>query len=345
MTKLIECVPNFSEGRDKSKIDKIVNSIASIPEVKLLHIDTGFDANRTVITFAGSPEGVEKAAYESIKTAAQEIDMRKHRGTHPRIGATDVFPLIPLHGIDEQECVEISKRIAQKVGNELSIPVYLYENSAINPQRKNLAEIRKGNYEGFADKMKQQEWKPDFGPDVFNPKTGATVIGVRNFLIAYNINLNSTDTKAASTIAGILREKRFVKNADGAVSEVPGRFKNCKAIGWFVPEYNCAQVSFNLTNFKITSVHHVYEETKKLAAEMGISVTGSEIIGLVPEEAILEAGEYYLSKENINICLSKEVIIDTAIHNLGLNDKALFEPEKKILKSYYDLTSNSSGGY
>ncbi|NLT51154.1 MAG: glutamate formimidoyltransferase [Ignavibacteria bacterium] len=345
MTKLIECVPNFSEGRDKNKIDKIANSITSIPDVKLLHIDTGFDANRTVITFAGSPEGVEKAAYESIKTAAQEIDMRKHRGTHPRIGATDVFPLIPLHGINEQECVDISMRIAQKVGNELSIPVYLYENSAANPQRKNLAEIRKGNYEGFADKMKLQEWKPDFGPDVFNPKTGATVIGVRNFLIAYNINLNSTDTKAASTIAGILREKRFVKNSDGSVNEVQGRFKNCKAIGWFVPEYNCAQVSFNLINYKITSVHHVYEETKRLAAELGISVTGSEIIGLIPEEAIKEAGNFYLSRNDNSGSFSDNEIIQSAVFNLGLNDKVLFDPEKKILKSYYDLTSSSSGGY
>lgn len=391
--KLIECVPNFSEGQRSEIIKQITDEIENVEGVKLLDVDPGFDMNRTVVTFIGSPEAVKKAAFNSIKKAAELIDMSKHKGSHPRMGATDVCPFVPVTGVTTAECIELSKEVAKRVGEELSIPVYLYEKSAAKPERENLAKIRQGEYEALEEKLKKPEWKPDFGPTKFNAKAGGTVIGVREFLIAYNINLNTREVNHATDIAFEIREKgrsaRRINNGnfyyksddilkyekgnypcgdcdfngktleetikhckekhnydladileqhgidpakpEGQSVKKPGKFKHCKAIGWMVPKYDRAQISINLTNYKITSMHHVLEETRKLAMERGLVVTGSEVVGMVPYPALLETGKYYLRQQHRSVGVPVIDILNTAVQSLGLNDVSEFKIEERVL--------------
>ena len=350
MQKLIECVPNFSEGIDQNKIDSIVNKIKSVDGVTILDIDSGKDTNRSVVTFVGEPAAVLDAAFEGIKEASYLIDMSRHNGTHPRIGATDVCPLIPIKDVTMDECIKYSHQLADRVGTDLKIPVYLYENSAQTPERKNLAVIREGEYEGLEKKLKDKLWKPDFGPSVFNASTGATVIGCREFLIAYNINLNTKDKRLATDIAFDIRElgrsKRIanpaslnlldgeiVRNNDGSPIKVPGMFKDVKAIGWYVSEYKRAQISINFINYKVSSVHDVFDAVCNLAEKRGIRVTGSELVGLIPKDAILSAGKYYLGKQNRTIGVPEKDIIECAVQSLGLNDVSDFDPYEKIIEN------------
>jgi len=325
MKSLIECVPNFSEGRDTAKIRLIIKSIEAISGVKLLHIDSGYDANRTVITFAGEPEAVCKAAFEAIKTAAEVIDMQVQQGKHPRIGSTDVCPLIPVKNISMNETVEYARALAKRVGNELEIPVYCYENAAYIPERKNLAFCRKGEYESLEQKLSEQ--KPDFGPDIFSAnvsKTGATVIGARNFLIAVNFNLDTKSKDTASSIASEIREK--------GKKDTDAKLKGVKAIGWYIADFDIAQVSVNITDINATPLHKVFEEVKKRASKLGINVTGTEIIGLIPEKVLFDAGAYFLSQTDCSSTVSNDFLIETAIEKLGLNDLFLFRPDEKILE-------------
>lgn len=391
--KLIECVPNFSEGRDMSVINQITDEIKKSDGVKLLDVDPGADMNRTVVTFVGTPEGVKTAAFNAIKKAAELIDMSKHKGSHPRMGATDVCPFVPVNDVTIDECIELSKEVAKRVGEELKIPVYLYEKSAQTPERQNLAVIRKGEYEALKDKLSKPEWKPDFGPAEFNSKAGATVIGVREFLIAYNISLNTREKLHAIDIAYELREKgrsarvpvskpfyykgknilkykegsypcgecEFIGktisetinhcndvhdydlvnllNINGINPEHPegnsvkkrGLFKHCKAIGWMVDEYDRAQISINLTDYHITSTHDVLEKTREMAAQRGLVVTGSEIVGMVPYSALLETGKYYLRKQGRSTGIPIRDILNTAVQSLGLNDVSEFKIEERVL--------------
>jgi len=357
MQKLIECVPNFSEGIDQNKIDSIVNKIESVDGITILDIDSGKDTNRSVVTFVGEPAAVLDAAYEGIKEASHLIDMSKHSGTHPRIGSTDVCPLIPIKGVTIDDCIKYSHELADRVGTQLKIPVYLYENSAKNPDRQNLAVIREGEYEGLEKKLNDKLWKPDFGPTVFNPSTGATVIGCREFLIAYNINLNTKDKRLATDIAFDIRElgrsKRkkdprslnlldgeIVRNKDGSPVKVPGIFKDVKAIGWYVSEYKRAQISINFINYKTSSVHAVFDAVCNLAEERGVRVTGSELVGLIPIDSILSAGKYYLSKQNRTLGVPEKDIIECAIQSLGLNDVSKFDPYEKIIEYAIDNEKN-----
>lgn len=390
--RIVECVPNFSEGRDKNVIDQIVQAIKSVSGTEVLSVEMGADVNRTVVTFIGSPEAVKEGAFQAIKKAAEVIDMRKHHGAHPRMGATDVCPFVPVEGVTMEECVALSKEVARRVGEELKIPVYLYEESAQYPDRKNLANIRRGEYEGLPEKLKDPHWKPDFGPAEFNPKAGATVIGAREFLIAYNITLNTREKQYATDIAFELREKGrsartghihpiymrgdllkyrenhypcgncdFVgktleetarhcrevhhydlyellkmhdidpRNVIGRSVKKPGIFRHCKAIGWYVEEYGRAQISINLTNYKITPPHLVLEKARELAAERGLIVTGSEVVGLVPFQAIYQAGKYYLQKQGRSTGVPVADVVQTAVFSMGLNDVTPFVPEEKIL--------------
>jgi glutamate formiminotransferase/formiminotetrahydrofolate cyclodeaminase len=299
MKKIVECVPNFSEGRDLTIIDQISAEIKKIAGVELLDVDPGRDTNRTVVTFAGSPEGVEEAAFQAIKKAAELIDMSKHSGAHPRMGATDVCPFVPVAGVTMADCVEIAKKLGRRVGEELAIPVYLYEEAAGCEERRSLAYIREGEYEGLAEKLKKKEFKPDFGKAVFNKKAGATVIGAREFLIAYNVNLNTRNVKLAKEIANRMREKGYtVKDAKtGTKQTVPGTLKAVRAVGWYIAEYQMAQISVNLLNYNITPLHRVFKEAERLAAEFGVRVTGSELVGLIPLEAVLQVGRHYLHKQ------------------------------------------------
>jgi glutamate formiminotransferase/formiminotetrahydrofolate cyclodeaminase len=326
----IECVPNFSEGRDPDIIKKIADAIKNVTRVRLLHVDSGYDTNRTVITFVGNAKGVEEAAFQAIAKAAELIDMRKHTGIHPRIGATDVVPFIPLAGITPQKCIQISIDLARKVGERLKIPVYLYEKSAAKSERKELSNIRMGGYENLKDKMKQTKWKPDFGPVQFNAQSGATVIGVRDILVAYNINLATKEVESAREIAFEIRERGYPAGRGENISK-PGLFKYCKAIGWYVPEYKKAQVATNLTNYRITPIHLVMEAVRELALERDIRVTGSQIIGMVPLDAILEAGRYYLTKKGCTGNLKISDIVKEAVTALGLNDVSEFDPGTRIL--------------
>ena len=357
MQKLIECVPNFSEGVDQNKIDSIVNKIESVDGVTILDIDSGKDTNRSVVTFVGEPDAVLDAAFEGIKEASKLIDMSKHSGTHPRIGATDVCPLIPIKGVTIDDCIKYSHELADRVGTQLKIPVYLYENSAKNPDRKNLAIIREGEYEGLEKKLNDKLWKPDFGPTVFNPSIGATVIGCREFLIAYNINLNTKDKRLATDIAFDIRElgrsKRkknpkslnlldgeIVRKKDGSPVKVPGMFKDVKAIGWYVSEYKRAQISINFINYKVSSVHDVFDAVCILADKRGVRVTGSELVGLIPMDSILSAGKHYLVKQNRTLGISEKDIIECAIQSLGLNDVSKFDPYEKIIEYAIDNEKN-----
>ncbi len=341
---LIECVPNFSEGVDLGIIKQITDQIESVEGVMLLDVDPGKATNRTVVTFVGHPDVVIEAAYLAIKKAAELIDMSKHRGEHPRMGATDVCPLIPVSGITMEETVVYAQKLGKRVGEELNIPVYLYEAAQSNEARKNLSIIRAGEYEGFFDKIKLLEWKPDFGPAEFNAKWGGTVIGARDFLIAYNVNLNTKSVRLANSIAFDVREAgrvkregnpitgKVVKDADGNDVRIPGTLKAVKAIGWFIEEYNVAQISMNLTNYKVTSVHQAFDEVCRSAQSRGLRVTGSELVGLIPLSAMLDAGKHYLQKQNRSIGVSEIELIHIAVKSLGLDELGPFDPEKKIIE-------------
>jgi len=343
-TPLIECVPNFSEGRDAAVIKQITDAIERVEGVKLLDVDPGKATNRTVVTIVGAPEAIVEAAFQGIKKAAELIDMSSHKGEHPRMGATDVCPLIPISGISMEETVEYAKKLAKRVGEELEIPVYLYENAASSPERRNLATIRAGEYEGFATKILQDEWKPDFGKAVFNVKSGATVIGARDFLVAYNVNLNTTSTRRANSIAFDVREAGRVKrtgdpitgpvekDAQGNPVSIPGSLKSVKAIGWFIEEYGIAQISMNLTNLNVTPLHMAFDEVCKKAEARGMRVTGSELVGLVPLKCLTDAGRYFLEKQQRSAGLSEAELIQTAIRSMGLDELAPFDPAKKIIE-------------
>lgn len=343
--KLIECVPNFSEGRDMAVINQITAAIKEVNGVTLLDVDPGADTNRTVVTFIGSPEGIAEAAFQAIKKASQVIDMTKHKGAHARMGATDVCPFVPVSEVTMEECVEVSKIVGERVARELAIPVYLYEYSAKDEERRNLANIRAGEYEGLEEKLKDPHWAPDFGEAKFNAKSGATVMGAREFLIAYNINLNTRDKKLAKEIALNIREKgrskkdkngKFVKDENGKKVHQPGIFNYCKATGWYIDEYKQAQVSMNLTNYKETPVHKVFDEVCKQADELGLRVTGSELVGLIPKEAMLMAGKHYLKKQGKTVGVPEGELIRIAIQSMGLEDISSFDPAKKIIESYVE---------
>ena len=330
MTKqaLIECVPNFSEGRDLTVIQQITNAIESVEGVQLLDVDPGKATNRTVVTFVGAPEAVVEAAFRGIQKAAELIDMSRHQGEHPRMGATDVCPLIPIANISMEETAEWAHRLAERVGNELNISVYLYENAATKPERKNLADIRKGEYEALPDKLKKPEWKPDYGPTQFNAKAGATVIGARDFLIAYNVNLNTTSSRRANAVAFDVREQGRLVDGE----RIPGALKFVKGIGWYIEEYGIAQVSMNLTNIQHTPIHLAFEECCKSAEQRGMRVTGSELVGMIPLQAMLDAGKYFLRKQQRSVGVSEEEIIKIAVKSMGLDELTPFDPNQKIIE-------------
>ena len=392
MNKIVECVPNFSEGNDKKIIDQIVNCIGSVANVEILDVDMGADTNRTVVTFIGELENISEAAFLGVKKASELIDMSLHEGAHPRMGATDVCPFIPVSNVSMEECIDIAKETAQKIGDELNIPVYLYENAASNEDRRNLATVRSGEYEGLEEKLDDPNWKPDFGPAEFNPKAGATAVGAREFLIAYNINLNTNDRTYANEIAYEIRERGRWKregnidpfyykgdvvyfeknkfpdgNSDFVASSFEelsnfynntygkdlreryeslgldpdnligkpvykeGRFTNVKGLGWVIPEYNRAQISMNLTNYKISKIHDIFDAACEEAEKRGIKVTGSEIVGLIPYDAMKDAAEHYLSKMHKAPGLPVNDLMDVAIQSLGLSDVADFNPQDKVL--------------
>lgn len=339
--KLMECVPNFSEGRDSRILDAIAAAMRTVKNVALLDIDPGADTNRTVYTLAGEPEAVMEAAFQGIKKAAELIDMSKHHGEHPRMGATDVCPFIPISDMTMDECAEYARRLGKRVGEELGIPVYLYEHAASRPEWQNLATVRSGEYEALPVKAKDPDWKPDFGPHEFNAKSGATAIGAREFLIAYNINLNTRDKKKAHELALTIRESgkparddkgKLIKDENGKKVMVPGLFQNCKAVGWYIDAYNRAQISINLTNYKVTPAHAVLDKVRELAAEMGIQVTGSELVGLIPKAALLESGIYYLNKMNESTGIPEKMIMETAVQSMGLAELAPFDLDKKVIE-------------
>ena len=334
MKQIVECVPNFSEGRDTAVIGQITDEIKKVAGVELLDVDPGRDTNRTVVTFAGSPAGVEEAAFQAIKRASELIDMSKHKGAHPRMGATDVCPFVPVSGVTMADCVEIAQRLGRRVGEELAIPVYLYEEAASTPERKSLAYIRDGEYEALAEKLKKKEFRPDFGKAAFNKAAGATVIGAREFLIAYNVNLNTRNVKLAKEIANRMREKGYsAKNpATGEKESRPGTLKAVRAVGWYIPEYQMAQISVNLLNYNVTPLHRVFEEAERLAAEFGVRVTGSELVGLIPLEAVLQVGRHYLRKQDGCIGVDEKELVRIAVQSLGLAEISEFKPEHKIIE-------------
>jgi len=345
--QLIECVPNISEGRDLAKINEIAKIVETVDGIKLLDVDPGAATNRTVITFVGEPKQVIKAAYLLIEKAAQLIDMSKHTGEHPRFGATDVCPLVPISGITIEETVKYAKELGERVGKELQIPIYLYENAAQEEKRINLANCRAGEYEGLKKKLTDVAWKPDFGPAEFTErvaKTGVTAISARDFLIAYNVNLNSTSTRRANAIAFDIREAgrakrtgnpitgKKVLDENGNVVREPGKLKAVKGIGWFIEEYGIAQISYNLTNISITSMHEAFDETCKSAQKRGLRVTGSELIGLIPLQAMLDAGNFYLKRQERSLGISHKEKIKIAVKSLGLDELKPFNPEEKIIE-------------
>ncbi len=340
MQKIIECVPNFSEGRDMNVIRQITDQIETVEGVKLLNVDPGKATNRTVVTFVGSPEAVVEAAFRAIKKAGELIDMSKHKGEHPRMGATDVCPLIPIANITMEETALWAQELAKHVGSSLQLPVYLYEAAQENKSRSNLSVIRSGEYEGFFKKIKLPNWKPDFGPDEFDAKRGATVIGARDFLVAYNVNLNTTSTRRANAIAFDVREagrvkrdgNKVVTDKNGKPVTVPGSLKYVKAIGWYIEEYGIAQISMNLTNINVTPVHIAFDEVCKKANDRGIHVTGSELVGLIPLKAMLDAGKYFLRKQKRSTGVSEKELIKIAIKSMGLDELVPFKPEERIIE-------------
>jgi glutamate formiminotransferase/formiminotetrahydrofolate cyclodeaminase len=344
MQELIECVPNFSEGRDEKIIRQITDAIKLTDGVSLLDVDPGATTNRTVVTLVGTPNAVVEAAFRGIKKAAELIDMRKHRGAHPRMGATDVCPFIPVSNVTWEEAIECARKLGKRVGEELGIPVYLYEKAAKNKSRSNLAVIRAGEYEGFAEKIKQREWKPDFGPAKLNERAGATVIGAREFLVAYNVNLNTKSVRRANSVAFDVREQGRFKTEDGAPSgkkvldekgapvRIPGMLKHVKAIGWFVKEYGIAQVSMNLTNIDETPLHAAFDACVESASKRGLRATGSEIIGMVPKRCLTDAGRYFLRKQQWSEGASEEELIDIAVKSMGLSELKPFDPTEKVIE-------------
>ncbi|HNU55768.1 MAG TPA: glutamate formimidoyltransferase [Flavobacteriales bacterium] len=342
--RLIECVPNISEGRDRARIDAIAAVVETVEGVRLLDVDPGKATNRTVITFVGEPEPVIEAAFRLIKKAQELIDMRQHKGEHPRFGATDVCPLIPISGISMEETAEYAKRLAARVGSELSIPVYQYEFAASEEKRRNLANNRSGEYEGLAKKLKDPAWKPDHGPAEFTgsvAKSGATAIGARNFLVAYNVNLNTTSTRRANAIAFDIREAgRKVKQPDGQEVQVPGRLKAVKGIGWYIEEYGIAQLSLNLTDITVTPVHIAFDEACKAAEARGIRVTGSELVGLIPKQSLLDAADFFLTRQQRSLGISEREKIKIAVKSLGLDDLGPFDPQKKVIEYMLADASN-----
>jgi glutamate formiminotransferase/formiminotetrahydrofolate cyclodeaminase len=340
MKQLIECVPNFSEGNNLAIIQQITEAIATVDGVRLLNVDPGKATNRTVVTFVGEPDAVVEAAYRAIRKAGELIDMTRHSGAHPRMGATDVCPLIPIANISMEETAEWARKLARLVGEDLHIPVYLYEAAQPNIERSNLSVIRAGEYEGFAEKIYLPEWKPDFGPTQFDAKRGATVIGARQFLVAYNINLNTTSTRRANAVAFDIREAGRVKKENGKSVlddtgkpiNIPGSLKSVKAIGWFIEEYGIAQISINLTNINITPLHIAFDETCKKATERGLRVTGSELVGLIPLKALTDAGKYFLEKQQRSSGVGEKELIRIAVKTLGLDELSEFKPEERIIE-------------
>ena len=353
MEQLIECVPNFSEGLDLSIIKQITDECEKVDGIKLLNVDPGKTTNRTVVTFVGNPQAVIDAAFNAIKKAGELIDMSKHKGEHPRMGATDVCPLIPIKNISLQQTAIYAQKLAKRVGEELNLPIYLYEEAQTNKKRSNLSEIRAGEYEGYFKKILLPEWKPDFGPQIFDEKRGATVIGARDFLVAYNINLNTTSTRRANSIAFDVREAgrvlrdgdpitgKVILKADGSPKSIPGSLKSVKAIGWFIQEYGVCQISMNLTNINITPIHIAFDEVVKKASERGIRVTGSELIGLIPLKGMLDAGKYFLNKQKRSVGVSESELIKIAVKSMGLDELAPFNPIERIIEYVLKNTADS----
>ena len=352
MQKLIECVPNFSEGRDLDIIRQITDAIESADGVTLLDVDPGASTNRTVVTFVGSPEAAAEAAFRGIQKAAELIDMRKHKGAHPRMGATDVCPFVPIDNVSWEEAIACANKLGKRVGEELNIPVYLYEKAAKNKSRSNLAVIRAGEYEAFVEKIQNSAWKPDFGPSVFNERSGATAIGARAFLIAYNVNLNTKAVRRAMSVAFDVRENGRIKTEDGMPSgkpvldqngepvRIPGMLKHVKAIGWYVEEYGIAQVSMNLTNVEETPLHAAFDACNESATKRGLRVTGSEIVGMLPKKCLVDAGKYFLRKQKWSEGASEEELIDIAIRSMGLNELKPFDPKEKIIELKMDSATS-----
>ena len=342
--QIIECVPNFSEGRDMAVIKKITDSIESVEGISLLDVDPGKDTNRTVVTFVGPPEEVVEAAFKAAKTASEVIDMSKHRGEHPRMGATDVCPLVPVTGISMDETIKYARKLAERIGSELSIPVYCYENAAYSDQRRNLANCRAGEYEGLKKKLADPGWKPDFGPAVFNARAGATAVGARDFLVAYNINLNTTSTRRANAVAFDVRERgrvkregnpftgKIIKEKGGNPVMISGSLKAVKAIGWYIEEYGIAQISMNLTNISVTPVHIAFDAVCRSAESRGLRVTGSELVGLIPLSAMLDAGRYFLKKQKRSTGVPDSELIKIAVKSMGFDELNKFRPEEKIIE-------------
>ena len=356
MRRILECVPNFSEGRDLNKIKEITDAIESVEGIKLLDVDPGKATNRTVVTFVGEPDSVLEAAFRGIKKASEIIDMRRHKGEHPRFGATDVCPLVPVANVTMEEAVEYARKLAKKVGDKLGIPVFCYEFAAFHNERKSLANCRSGEYEALKDRISSEKWKPDFGPSAWNEKiagSGATAVGARNFLVAYNVNLNTTSTRRANAIAFDIREAGRVKRSGNQITgkivtdekgeavRIPGTLKKTRAIGWYIEEYGIAQISINLTDIAVTPVHIAFNEVSEKARERGIRVTGSELVGLIPLQAMLDAGKYFLHKQQRFTGISDAEIIKIAVKSLGLDELAPFDPRKKIIEY---LIEEKTGG-
>ena len=354
MQKLIECVPNFSEGRDLNVIGQITAAIEAVDGVSLLDVDPGASTNRTVVTFVGSPDAAVEAAFRGIQKAAELIDMRKQKGAHPRMGATDVCPFVPVSDVSWEEAIECARSLGKRVGEELKIPVYLYERAASDPSRSNLSIIRAGEYEGFFEKIKQPAWKPDFGPAVFNQRSGGTVIGTRDFLVAYNVNLNTRSVRRANSVAFDVRENGRMKTEDGTPTgkkvldengepvRIPGMLKHVKAIGWFVEEYGIAQVSMNLTKISETPLHAAFDACNEAGARRGLRATGSEVVGMLPKKCLIEAGRYFLRKQQWSEGASEEELIDLAIRSMGLSELKPFDPQEKVIEYKIEAAAGKS---
>src|SRR5213593_1580479 len=354
MQKLIECVPNFSEGRELDVMRQITGTIESVDGVSLLDVDPGASTNRTVVTFVGGPEATVQAAFRAIQKAAELIDMRKHKGAHPRMGATDVCPFIPVSNVSWEEAIACAQQLGKRVGEELKIPVYLYEKAAKDKSRSNLAAIRAGEYEGFSEKIRQPQWKPDFGLAKLNEKAGATAIGAREFLVAYNVNLNTKSVRRANSVAFDVREQGRFKTEDGTPSgkkvldakgkpvRIPGMLKHVKAIGWFVKEYGIAQVSMNLTNIEETPLHAAFDACSEAASKRGLRVTGSEIVGMVPKKCLTDAGRYFLRKQKWSEGVAEEELIDIAIRSMGLSELKHFDPKEKVIEFKIESAAKKS---
>ena len=348
-SRIAECVPNFSEGRDMSKIDSIVGAVKGVKDVMPLNVDPGAATNRTVVTFVGEPEAVAEAAFRAVAEAARVIDMRTHHGAHPRIGATDVLPIVPVSGVTLEECAELSRRLAERIARELGVPCYCYEAAAFKPERRNLAVCRKGEYESLKDRVARPDEAPDYGArpwDEAMAKTGATVVGARDFRIAVNFNLNTTSARQANAIAFDVREKgRTLKDAEGNTLIQPGTLKGTKALGWFIDEYGIAQVSMNITDINATPLHTAFDEVSRAAAARGIRVTGTEIVGMIPGRVLIEAGRHYLEKQQLSTDIPEEDIVKMAVRSMNLDDLRPFNPREKVIEYLLEDTMHPGGGH